>query len=364
MLMTVKPLIRLNCLAGALLCAFLLPAGAVSQETHTVSGEVVDKSNHPVPYLEIKALRGAELLNHTVTDPKGRYSISYRSGARITVCYYGAEWYPSQIADISGESSHKITKVMLKVERGTRLSREDASVVMAALEFLNNNPDEFSREIQYYAFTLNQNHFPDEFRPRLKAFKLATTRHRGNPGMEAERAARIGVRPPKAEKEVPDTENRASPPRSKPLYERLGGEAAISAVIDDFVGRVAADTRINGKFAKSNIDRVKFFLKQQVCAVTGGPCKYEGLSMKQSHKNMGVTEGEFNALVEDLVMTLDKFNVPAAEKGEVLTALGGLKDQIVEVKSDVAGTPLPAKFKPAKPLPKSKLSKGPFPKKK
>jgi hemoglobin len=152
--------------------------------------------------------------------------------------------------------------------------------------------------------------------------------------------------------------------QEKTLFERLGGEGAISAVIDDFVGRVAADARVNGKFAKSNIDRVKFHLKEQVCAATGGPCKYTGLDMKTSHKNMAVTEGEFNALVEDLVMTLDKFNVPAMEKGELLTALGGMKDQIVEVKSDATGTPLPATFTPAKPLSKSKLEKGPFPKSK
>jgi hemoglobin len=146
----------------------------------------------------------------------------------------------------------------------------------------------------------------------------------------------------------------------KSLYERLGGEAAISAVIDDFVGRVAADPRINGKFARSNVERVKFHLKEQVCAVTGGPCKYTGKSMTSSHKNMGVTEGEFNALVEDLVLTLDKFNVPAAEKGELLTTLGSLKNEIVEVNSAATGTPLPAKFKPASPLSQSKLKKGPY----
>jgi hemoglobin len=148
--------------------------------------------------------------------------------------------------------------------------------------------------------------------------------------------------------------------KEKSLYERLGGEAAISAVIEDFVARVAADARVNGKFAKSNVERVKFHLKEQVCAVTGGPCKYTGNSMTAAHKNMKVTEGEFNALVEDLVMTLDKFNVPAREKGEVLTALGGLKSQIVEVQGDATGTPLPADFKPAPPLSDEKMKKGPF----
>ena len=145
--------------------------------------------------------------------------------------------------------------------------------------------------------------------------------------------------------------------QQKSLYERLGGEAAISAVIDDFVGRVAADERVNKKFGRSNIDRVKFHLKEQVCAATGGPCKYSGLDMKTSHKNMKVTEGEFNALVGDLVATLDKFNVPAAEKNELLGILGPLKDQIVEVKSDETGTPLLKDFKPAPPLKMDKMEK-------
>lgn len=143
--------------------------------------------------------------------------------------------------------------------------------------------------------------------------------------------------------------------QEKSLYERLGGEAAVSAVIEDFVARVAADERINKKFARSNIDRVKAKLKEQVCAVTGGPCKYTGLDMKTAHTNMKVTEGEFNALVEDLVATLDKSNVQEKEKSELLAILGPLKDQIVEVKGDATGTPLPNTFKPAPPLKKDKM---------
>ena len=75
---------------------------------------------------------------------------------------------------------------------------------------------------------------------------------------------------------------------------------AVSAVVDDFAGNVLADTRINKKFAKSNAPRLLANLKDFVCFATGGPCKYTGLSMKESHKNMGTTAGEFNALVEDL----------------------------------------------------------------
>ena len=147
--------------------------------------------------------------------------------------------------------------------------------------------------------------------------------------------------------------------QQKSLYDRLGGLDAITAVIGDFVGRVAADDRINKKFAKTDIPRVKFFLIQQVCAATGGPCTYKGNSMPKAHKNMKVTEGEFNALVEDLTAALDKFSVPAAEKGELLGALAGMKGDIVEVPGDATGTPLPPKFKPAKPLPKKTLDAGP-----
>ncbi len=146
--------------------------------------------------------------------------------------------------------------------------------------------------------------------------------------------------------------------QERSLYERLGGEAAVSAVIDDFVARVAADGRVNQKFARSNIERVKFHLKQQVCAATGGPCKYTGLDMKTAHRHMAVTEGEFGALVEDLVATLDKFNVPEKEKGELLGILGPLKSQIVEVQGGATGTPLPKNFKPAPPLKANKMGKG------
>lgn len=133
----------------------------------------------------------------------------------------------------------------------------------------------------------------------------------------------------------------------KSLYDRLGGAPAISAVVDDFAGRVLADTRINGKFAKSDPGRLVANLKDFMCSATGGGCKYKGLTMKASHHHMAVTQGEFNALVEDLVASLDKFNVPAKEKGEVLAALGPLAKDIVENPSTATGTPLPDSFKPA-----------------
>jgi hemoglobin len=115
----------------------------------------------------------------------------------------------------------------------------------------------------------------------------------------------------------------------KSLYERLGGKDAITAVVDDFVGNVAADKRINGYFAKANIPNLKRNLVDQICAATGGPCTYTGKDMRSAHKGMGISDADFNALVEDLQKTLNKFKVPDKEQGELLGALGPLKPQIV-----------------------------------
>lgn len=115
----------------------------------------------------------------------------------------------------------------------------------------------------------------------------------------------------------------------KTLYDRLGGKPAITAVVDDFIANVAADRRINQRFDGANIPRLKGMLVDQICEATGGPCKYTGRSMPEAHRGMNITDAEFGALVEDLVTSLDKFRVPAPEKGELLSALGGLKGQIV-----------------------------------
>ena len=137
-------------------------------------------------------------------------------------------------------------------------------------------------------------------------------------------------------------------PRS--LYDRLGGKGAINAVIDDFVARAAADGRINAKFARTDVPRLKAMLVEQVSMATGGPVTYTGRGMRETHDGMGVTAGEFDALVGDLVATLNRFSVPAAEQQELLGILGPLRGDIVEVESPSTGTPLPDAYQAAKPL--------------
>ena len=115
----------------------------------------------------------------------------------------------------------------------------------------------------------------------------------------------------------------------KSVYDRLGGQPAITAVVDDFVGNVAADNRIDGFFARTDIPRLKKNLVDQICQGTGGPCMYTGRDMRTAHKGMNITDAQFNTLVEDLVKSLDKFKVPEKEKGELLGILGPMRSQIV-----------------------------------
>ncbi|HJQ68096.1 MAG TPA: group 1 truncated hemoglobin [Blastocatellia bacterium] len=119
------------------------------------------------------------------------------------------------------------------------------------------------------------------------------------------------------------------------LYKRLGGKPAITAVVKEFIGIVAADGRINGFFADTvkdpkRAEKLQNNLIDQICQASGGPCKYKGKDMKTAHKGMGVGEADFNALVEDLVKALDKFKVGDREKNELLGALGPMKGDIVE----------------------------------
>jgi len=121
----------------------------------------------------------------------------------------------------------------------------------------------------------------------------------------------------------------AATPAGPSLYTRLGGLDAIHAVVGDFLRRVAADARINAFFRGVDIDTLAARLADQICQVSGGPCRYTGRSMRQAHADLNVTNADFDALVEDLAASLDHFDVGTREKGELLQVLGGLRKQIV-----------------------------------
>lgn len=120
--------------------------------------------------------------------------------------------------------------------------------------------------------------------------------------------------------------------KGKSLYDRLGGKGAITAVVETFVGNVGGDKRINGYFASTDLVKLKMHLVNQICEASGGPCKYTGRTMKQTHAGMGVHDAAFGHLVEDLVAALDHHKVGKTEKDELLGVLGPMKSDIVEKK--------------------------------
>jgi len=82
--------------------------------------------------------------------------------------------------------------------------------------------------------------------------------------------------------------------QEKSLYDRLGGGDAINALTESWVARVGGDDRANGKFVRTDIDRLKKEVIDQLCEATGGPCTYTGRSMLETHAGMKVTAAEFD----------------------------------------------------------------------
>lgn len=126
------------------------------------------------------------------------------------------------------------------------------------------------------------------------------------------------------------------PSTEKPsLYERLGGIYSIATVVDDFIDRIMNDARLNANpLVNEAHHRVppagfKYLVTEMVCWATGGPQKYTGKSMAESHSHLKITDVEWEAFVDDFQQTLDKFAVPAQEQAELKAILNSTRADIV-----------------------------------
>ena len=114
-----------------------------------------------------------------------------------------------------------------------------------------------------------------------------------------------------------------SDPAKPSLYERLGGVYAIAVVVDDFIDRVMADPRLNANPAVDEAHHkvppagFKYLVTEMVCWATGGPQRYTGRSMADSHRHLKITPPEWDAFMDDFRQTLNKFKVPEAEQAEL-----------------------------------------------
>ena len=126
--------------------------------------------------------------------------------------------------------------------------------------------------------------------------------------------------------------------QEKSLYDRLGGVKPISLVVDDFIDRLVANEVLNANpMIKAGREHspdayLKFQVTNLVCQVTGGPCKYTGLGMKESHAHMNITENEWQVMRDEFKKTLDKFQVPEQEQKELFDIVESTKNDIVMVK--------------------------------
>ena len=119
------------------------------------------------------------------------------------------------------------------------------------------------------------------------------------------------------------------------LYERLGGVSSIATVIDDFIDRIMVDPRLN---ANPRVDEAhhrvppagfKYLVTEMLCWAAGGPQKYTGRSMKDAHNDLMITAAEWEAFLDDLQQTLDKFAVPQAEQAEIKAIIDSTRADLV-----------------------------------
>jgi hemoglobin len=125
----------------------------------------------------------------------------------------------------------------------------------------------------------------------------------------------------------------AAPPE-KTLYDRLGGKDGVDAIVDTLSKNLLADPRVNKPFKKSKdgLTHFKQAIAEQICQLAGGPCQYGGKDMKEAHKGMGISDAQFDAVVEDLKLALDEKGASEQDKAELFAALAPMRTDIVEKK--------------------------------
>jgi hemoglobin len=159
----------------------------------------------------------------------------------------------------------------------------------------------------------------------------------GNP--EADRRAELQVEPEK------DKENQDK--KARTLYDRLGGEQGIAAIVDDMTTRVLADPRVNferqnvttnwvgSKYrawepTPANVQSFKARMVEFLTLAAGGPVQYTGRDLHEVHKGMRITNNEFDAMVGDIKTSMDKLGIGATEKRDLLAIVETTRKQIVE----------------------------------
>jgi hemoglobin len=116
----------------------------------------------------------------------------------------------------------------------------------------------------------------------------------------------------------------------KTLYESMGGEPALRTAVEHFADLVQTDDRINFTFAEADMSKFKKLIFEQLCNLSGGPCKYTGRDMRSSHTKLNINNAEFNALAEDLYIALDRAGIPYRLQNKLMALLAPMQHDIVK----------------------------------
>ena len=128
---------------------------------------------------------------------------------------------------------------------------------------------------------------------------------------------------------------------SPTLFERIGGEAKLRAVANEFANVILEDDRINFTFADADMSKFKKLIFEQFCEITQGPCKYTGRDMYEAHKKLNLNNAQFNALAEDLYIALDRVHVPYRVQNRLMALLAPMQRDVVKPGFVAPGTQKP-----------------------
>lgn len=118
-------------------------------------------------------------------------------------------------------------------------------------------------------------------------------------------------------------------PDNDALYKTFGEKPGLVALMDDFMVRLVADPRTRPFFEPVNQDHVKKELVEQFCQITGGPCVYKGVDMKNAHAELDIRKSQFNALVEVLQQAMDARAIPFRAQNQLLAQLAPMHRDII-----------------------------------
>ncbi|MEV6625979.1 group 1 truncated hemoglobin [Amycolatopsis sp. NPDC051106] len=113
------------------------------------------------------------------------------------------------------------------------------------------------------------------------------------------------------------------------IYEQIGGQEALVAVVDDFYERVLADAELAAFFKGTNLPRLKGMQVEFFAGALGGPDEYRGRSMKDVHRGRGIERHHFDLVAKYLADSLLAAGVPEETTQTIIGAVAPLSADIV-----------------------------------